>query len=112
MPDKHETARRLAELHFLLEPGITRIYRLEGVDGVESSPEEPVKLLEVNEETIPSGILPLGFDAIPEQGVDYPTIIIEVTPEEFEDLRHGRLSLPRGWQIAEELPRPSSVSVP
>jgi len=65
--------------------------------------------LEVNEATIPSGIVPLHFDAHPESGIDYPSVIIEVTPEEFKQIGQHRLELPNGWKMGESYARPSAV---
>ena len=101
MADKHEAARQLAQAHYLVEQGLVSIFRL--VTPTETD-AEPVKLLEVNRDTVPTGIMPLGFDAAPERGIPYPSVIIEVTPEEYEQIRSGALALPNGWQIAEEIP--------
>jgi hypothetical protein len=104
--DKSEAASKLAEAHYRLEPGIRQIFRVGSTPDIEALATEPIKLLEVNENTIPAGILPLGFDAQPADGIHFPSIVIEVTPDELADIRSGRLTLPRGWQICEPLPRP------
>jgi hypothetical protein len=101
MADKHEAARRLAQAHYLVEQGLASVYRL--VSPVETE-TEPIKLLEVNRDTVPTGIMPLGFDAAPERGIPYPSVIVEVTPDEYEQIRSGALVLPNGWQIEEEIP--------
>jgi hypothetical protein len=109
MSDKSEVARRLAESHYRTDATIVQIIRLSTGDEAEQSPDEPVKLLEVNEATVESGILPLGFNAHPESGIDYPCVIVEVTPREFEEINKGNLRLPNGWQMGESLPRPSAT---
>ena len=38
-----------------IEAGLTHVYRLTGTAEVELRPAEPIKLLEVNEYTVPSG---------------------------------------------------------
>ena len=103
---KETAALRLARLHFEFEPGMVEIYRVldEGAD--EANPREPIKLLEVNQDTIPSGILPLGFDPIPASG-NFPSVIIQITPGEFERVKKGELQLPSGWQISQPLPPPT-----
>ena len=63
MPEKNEIALRLAEAHRTMEPAINRIVRL--VAAGEDESREPVKLLEVNPGTSPSGILPIAFGADP-----------------------------------------------
>lgn len=106
MADKDQTAKRLAQAHYELEPGILKIFRLEASPEIESRPTEPVKLLEVNENTIPAGIVPLQFDSHPANGFNYPSLIIEITPDEFEEIEGGTLQLPTGWTIRGLLPRP------
>jgi hypothetical protein len=101
---KAEAARKLAEAHFALEKGLKRIFRLEGRE--EAAPAEPIKLLEVNLLTVPSGVMPLHFGPAPAGGIPFSSIIVEVTPEEFERIKAKQLSLPYGWVLGEELPKP------
>jgi hypothetical protein len=112
MSDKNEVAIRLAHAHYRIEPSVSQIFRVTAGDAVEAQPDEPIKLLEVNAATIPSGIAPLYFEPLPHGGIDYPTVIIEVTPEEYEQLRAGRLKLPNAWRIDSLLPRPGEVGSP
>jgi len=100
-PSKPEFARTLANRHREIEPELIAAYRLEAPDETD---RDPIKLLEVNRETIATGIMPLGFPPSPSRGVPYATVIVEITPEEFEQVQAGRLKLPRGWRIAEEIP--------
>lgn len=106
---KEEVARILAEFHYRTEPGITEIFRLKSNGEAEELPDEPVKLLEVNEDTIPSGVMPLGFGPSPSDGITYASIIVELTPEEFEEVRSGQLPLPNDWTIGELIPRPTDA---
>jgi len=107
MVQKDEAARKLAEAHYAYEPGITTVIRIVSARAdVEETTDEPIKLLEVNENSVPSGILPLYFGPNPSRGVLYPSTIIEITPEEFEELRSDRLRLPNGWLLDEIIPRP------
>ena len=108
MSTREEVARLLAQRHYLLEPAITEIRTLCSGSGFETSPNEPIKLLEVNANTIASGIMPLKFDAVPASGIDYPSVIVEVTPEEYESITRNELSLPNGWTLGPVLPRPGS----
>jgi hypothetical protein len=101
MTDKHEAARKLAQAHYLVEQGLVSVFRLTGPAETEA---EPIKLLEVNRDTVPTGIMPLGFDAAPDRGIPFPSIIVEVTPDEYEQIRSGALALPNGWQIGDEIP--------
>lgn len=97
---KDEVAKLLAEAHRAQEPSISRIIRL--VSDREDDAREPVKLLEVNPATSPSGILPIAFTADP-PSVPYPSVVVEVTEREFEQITAGALALPAGWRLAETL---------
>lgn len=109
MPNKDDDARVLAESHYRIEPGITQIFRVAGDVTDESSPVEPIKLLEVNQYSIPSGIMPLRFDAVPAAGVHYPCVIIEITPEEFVQVQAKTMPLPNGWTVGDPIPRPADA---
>lgn len=102
-PDKDSQARDLAQKHYQIEPGLVGIFRLMGEAQVEQKTNEPIKLLEVNQNTIPSGMHPLHFDPVPASGIHYPTVIIEVTPAEYEVILRQPDTLPHGWRISEEI---------
>jgi hypothetical protein len=109
-PDRRqlEEAAALARAHYAIEPGLRAVYRLEGPD-----PTDPrIKLLEVNEQTVPTGIVPVGFAAHPASGLHYPSVVIEVTPQEYEALEQGSLTLPYGWEVRDSYERPAAVSGP
>ena len=105
MSHKDQIAKKLAAAHFDLEPGITRIFKLEGRPESEASPDAPIKLLEVNAATPPSGIMPLHFGPVPGSGIPYPSVIVEVTPDEYHKIQVQELRLPEGWTIGEEYAR-------
>jgi hypothetical protein len=100
MRDRNEIARALAEAHRKVEPGIRRIIRV--VAAKEDDSAEPVKLLEVNPETPRAGIVPISFGADPPE-FPFPSVVIEVTEAELEDIRSGRLPLPHGWRLEDTL---------
>ncbi len=54
--------------------------------------------------------MPLHFGPVPAIGILYSSIIIEVTPNEFQKIQSHELKLPEGWEIGEELPRPSDLA--
>jgi hypothetical protein len=105
VPPKDDVARLLAQAHFSVEPGVLRIFRVVSDAARENDPREPIKLLEVNSDTVPAGILPVYFGPHNASGILYPSVVIEVTPEEYEAISHGRLTLPNGWVLGPELPR-------
>src|SRR5262249_21009147 len=107
MHDREEAAKFLAKRHYLFEPGITAIYPICSGAPSDLRADEPIRLLEVNENTIPSGIMPLRFDGVPSSGIQFPSVIVEVTPDEYEQIRKDQLKLPTGWILGPVLPRPN-----
>jgi hypothetical protein len=105
MPAKDEEARSLARMHYQVEPGLTHVYRVTGTSEAEDMRGEPIKLLEVNRNTVPSGILPIQFGPSPAAGLNFSSIIVEVTPEEFQKIQDREWILPNGWKVAELIPR-------
>lgn len=109
MPNKDEEIRQLAEAHYRVEAGITSIFRITASADVELRPNEPIKLLEVNEFTAATGVMPLQFGPAPASGIHFPSIIVEVTPEEFEKIQTLELPLPNGWSVGDLLPKPADI---
>ena len=70
--DKAAVAKDLARKHYQAEAGLQKIIRLTGSAEAEVSPCEPIKLLEVNASTVPSGVLPVSFGPSPANGVPVP----------------------------------------
>lgn len=106
--DKAKVAKELAKRHYQIEPGLTRIIRYSGDIQGEAIPTEPIKLLEVNKATVSSGVMPLHFGPVPERGILFPSVIIEVTPDEFRQIQDHKLKLPENWINGEELAKPSA----
>ena len=104
--DKALAAKELAKRHFQVEDGLTKVIRCSGTPSVEVSPSEPIKLLEVNKNTFASGVMPLHFGPAIASGISFASIIVEVTPEEYERIKAKKLPLPNGWTLGEELPKP------
>lgn len=101
---KLATAEHLAKAHSQVEPNLRSVYLLEPLD--ERNPEEPIKLLEVVEGTLERGVEPIGFAADPARGIDYPSIIVEISPREYRDVRSGKLKLEfrqKVWTLGKEL---------
>ncbi len=104
---KGVVAARLAQSHYEVDPAIDQIFRVVA-PGREANESEPIKLLEVNRDTSMSGILPIHFGPHASSGIFYPSVIIEVRPEEYEQIVRGQLALPDGWMLGDEFPRPAS----
>jgi hypothetical protein len=106
-PSKAMVAKRLAEAHYALDPGIELIVELKADAKRERATDEPIKLLEVNRSTVPTGIQPLFFGPHRASGIMYPSVIIEVTPNEYQDILKDRAELPNGWQIGSKFAKPA-----
>src|SRR5208337_4589158 len=113
MPTKDEEAMTLAQKHYEIEAGLMQIFRITGSAEVELRPLEPIMLLEVNENTVPSGIMPIQFGPSPASGLYYPSIILEVTPDEFQRIQ-SRRSHPKSkcsvYNLRQETPEISQKS--
>jgi hypothetical protein len=101
MITKDQTAQLLADAHYRLDQGITHIFRI--VEPDESNNAKPLKLLEVTPMTAEVGISPVGLGADPARGMFHASVVVEITPDEFERLRRGDLKLPHDWKLGEEL---------
>jgi hypothetical protein len=105
--NKANTAKELAKRHYGIEEGLTNVFRYSsGSAKVEAIPAEPIKFLEVNTATVPTGVMPLQFGPVPASGILFPSVIIEVTPDEYRRIQTRELELPSGWDLSEELPKP------
>ena len=101
---KLETAKKLAKAHYAVEPNLKQIFLLKPIK--ENDPDEPIKLLEVVEGTIERGIEPIAFTADPSRGIEYPSLIVEISPKEYKGLRfYKRKFESRGWSLGKELTR-------
>ena len=111
MLTKDEEAIELARRHYEIDEGISTIIRIRGCPETEIRSAEPIKLLEVNQNTVPSGVMPLQFGSDPASGFHFPSIIVEVTPTEYEMIRRNELKLPLGWILSDAMPRPETGAV-
>ena len=98
MPDNSEIARVIAEAHRNIEPAICRIIRLVADGDREHDSREPIKLLEVNPDTSPSGILPIAFGADPPR-VPFPSVVIEVTEGDLTRFATGVCFCPMAGKL-------------
>jgi hypothetical protein len=107
--EKAATAKELAKRHYEIEEGLTHVFRYFGATEVEAIPAEPIKFLEVNAATVPTGVMPLQFGPVPSSDIRFPTVIIEVTPDEYQRIQDRELKLPEGWDLREELAKPQEL---
>jgi hypothetical protein len=100
---KEETAKSLARIHFENEPNLRHVHLLEPIN--EDDPRDPIKLLEVVEGTLERGIEPIAFPADPAREIEYPVLIVEVSPREYLAIKNDTEGLGKhGWSIGRELP--------
>lgn len=102
---KSDVARTLAHAHYQVEPGLVQIVQLLASPEKENDPTEPIKLLEINENTTSDGIRPIFFGPRPAHGISFPSVIVEITPDEFDEVRKNPSLLPNDWSLGEEIPR-------
>jgi hypothetical protein len=104
---KDEVAEHLAQAHYDIDAGVQEIIRLLAPDDQEAQEAEPIKLLEVNTDTAPSApdkVRPVYFGTHPASGMVYPSVVVEITPEEFRDSRILAELLQRyGWKTGPRL---------
>ena len=87
-----EVVRRMAREHFEIEDGVEQIIWFR--DGS----HDEIRLIEVNRNTIPEGkILTFYHGPTPEYPI--PTIVGDVTPDEWERVKSGAIALPEGWSM-------------
>lgn len=97
--DKDSSARELANHHWNSERSMVKVVRYRGQN--EENPSDPIKLLLVNSDTIPAGIVPISFG--PDEDSPFPLVLIEVTQEEYDRIDQGEWSLPTDWRDPETL---------
>jgi hypothetical protein len=85
-----DVAQQLADAHRHEDPETKEIYLAEA--------ENEIRLIEVSASLQPTGkVLPFRFTARPDQGIDFPSVIVLLSPAEGDLLRKGKITLPPGW---------------
>lgn len=102
---KLETARKLAEAHFQVEPYLKFVYVIGPLD--DENPDDPIRLLEVVEGGLSQDFWPVSFAPDPAHGIHYPVIVVDSTPSAFESIKNdGHIRLgDRDWELGEEVKR-------
>jgi len=91
-----EVAEELAKAHVEDDPKTTQVYFVEGID-------DEVRLVEVSGSLgsgAPGEVLPVRFSAQPEAGVPYPSVVVLLSPSEWDAVEKDTLKLPPGWDRA------------
>ncbi|WP_459558290.1 hypothetical protein [Lacunimicrobium album] len=105
--DRKQCLQYLAQRHYAIDDAITGIYEIHGMTTGE--PQDSIKLLEVNSETLETGLMPISFG--PSGIIPFPVTILEITPEEFSRLNtQEQYRLPTRWTVSETaIPKDSSL---
>jgi len=93
-------ARHYADRHWSIDSGLKGIYYLPT-----DAPEREVRLLEVND--LVAAITPLepfDFGVEPNGPHAHTLNVLDVTPEQWEAVERGELTLPSGWSLANIMP--------
>jgi hypothetical protein len=93
----HDLEKLVADLvqeHFDLEADLEQIIWLK------KGPANVIRLLEINRNTAATGMVE-AFGLAPSADVPYPLRIAEITPEEWERVQNGEISLPESWSLEE-----------
>ncbi|HSN98040.1 MAG TPA: hypothetical protein VLS89_07065 [Candidatus Nanopelagicales bacterium] len=95
-----ETARELAEAHCKVDPATADVYL------APDPTDRVIRLVEVSA-SVPTTheFFPFLFSARPDQGIDYESSVILMSPEEWLELKSGSRSLPPGWPPVDQLRR-------
>lgn len=87
-----EVAEDLARSHRREDPATRAIY-LAPAPG-----NDEVRLVEVSGSLGSAGeVLPFRFTARPDQDIPYPSVVVLLSIDEWQDLLDGKLKLPPGW---------------
>lgn len=106
---KDDVAKELILWHFRVEPSISKIFRICSEN--EDSPTEPIKLLEVDDDTFETGkVEPFVF--LPYESISYSTAVATVSGSEYMRIREGKIRMPKGWDLnsAKEYNREEYIS--
>lgn len=93
---KEEAARELIARHFRGEAALRRIYWIATPN---ESDDEPIKLLEVNQ-NVPNDSQIEFFNFAASEHFPYRSLVAEISPAQLERVREGSILLPDGWDIA------------
>ena len=91
-----DVATRLAAAHQKEDPATSDVFLAKG--------EEEVRLVEISKSVGNTGeVLPFRFGPRVDQDIPYPSVIVVLSPEEWQLVKDGKLKLPDGWGDAGSL---------
>ena len=87
-----DVAKTLAEFHKKEDRKTTDVLLSPDPGGSE------IRLIEVSESAPTTNeVIPFRFSADPKSGIDYPSVVILLSPSEWKAVLAGALALPTGW---------------
>ncbi len=93
--DRDSIAATYAKRHKETDPAIRAIHYLPI-----GAPPNEIRLVEVNEAiTGTAGPEPIDFGVDSGSPTEHKLIVLDVTPEQWDDVREGTLALPDGWTL-------------
>ncbi len=95
--EKDRIAKELIEWQLETEPATSAVYRF--ISDNEDSPDEPLKLLHVNDETMETGRVSAFLFAGTEEAPFFTAIAV-ITPNEMKRVEAGEIALPDGWDLS------------
>ena len=105
MMTKEEAVRELVEWHYKVDPNMTEVIRF--LSPNEESADEPISLLDVSPDTLPSGNV-MTFLFGPYGDFPYQMRTATITPEEMEQVRRQEIPLPPGWDLENSVIYPAA----
>lgn len=91
-----DTAVSLAASHRKHDPSTTEILWAPNEAMTE------IRFIEVSAAMLTSGeVFPFRFNPAPEKGIDYASIVVLLSLDEWDEVQAGRLELPQGWTLSE-----------
>ena len=93
--NRDSIAETYAKRHKETDPAIRAIHYLPT-----GAPPNEIRLVEVNEAiTGTAGPAPIDFGVDAGTPNEHKLIVLDVTPEQWEEVREGTLPLPEGWTL-------------
>ncbi len=94
-PDYFQTAKELANAHRKADPSIQLVLLIPDPKEVE------IKLVEVSKSAPTSGdVFPFRFDPRPDLNIHFASVVIILSPDEWNEVQNGQLALPPTWDLA------------
>lgn len=100
--DRDEMAKWYARRHLKTDPGILEVHYLPA-----NAPEREIRFVEVNSliaSRAENPVEPLDFGVDMDSPTEHTLFVADVTPEQWNRIKQGTLSLPNGWSLTDSVP--------